>query len=244
MIGRAQESDAGRTKSRSGRRLPTSSRTRVVSQTLFVRHGETTWNAEGRIQGWAPVPLSDRGREQAARVGEALAKDSRSLAADHGPFADVGDVDAVVSSDLRRTRETAEPIAEAVGVDVETDSRLRERDFGVYQGLRSADFFERFPEMDLLENGSTAAAYTPESGESWLDVRDRVLAAARDLRERDGTVVAVTHVNPIRLVVGERQGFDVVRSLTELSVDNCSVTVVGGDGDVVRENVTDHLPET
>ena len=222
-----------------------------MSQTLFVRHGETEWNAEGRIQGWAPVPLSGRGREQAARVAETFATESGSSAetdrlateADDSA-AEIGDVDAVVSSDLPRTRQTAEPIAEAVGVDLETDSRLRERDFGVYQGLRSANFFERFPELDLLENGSTAAAYTPESGESWLDVRDRVMAAAHELHERDGTVVAVTHVNPIRLVVGERQGFDVVRSLTELSVDNCSVTVVGGDGDVVRENVTDHLPET
>lgn len=218
-----------------------------MTQTLFVRHGETEWNAEGRIQGWAPVPLSDRGREQAARVGEALADREGSFAEPDGPLAAVGGadaVDAVVSSDLPRTRQTAEPIADAVGVDVETDSRLRERDFGVYQGLRSADFFERFPELDLLENGSTAAAYTPESGESWLDVRERVLAAASDLRERDGTVVAVTHVNPIRLVVGERRGLDVVRSLTELSADNCSVTVVDGGGDVARENATDHLPES
>lgn len=218
-----------------------------MTQTLFVRHGETEWNAEGRIQGWAPVPLSDRGREQAARVGEALAEREGSFAEPDGPLAAVGGadaVDAVVSSDLPRTRQTAEPIADAVGVDVETDSRLRERDFGVYQGLRSADFFERFPELDLLENGSTAAAYTPESGESWLDVRERVLAAASDLRERDGTVVAVTHVNPIRLVVGERRGLDVVRSLTELSADNCSVTVVDGGGDVARENATDHLPES
>ena len=218
-----------------------------MTQTLFVRHGETEWNAEGRIQGWAPVPLSDRGREQAARVGEALAEREGSFAEPDGPLAAVGGadaVDAVVSSDLPRTRQTAEPIADAVGVDVETDSRLRERDFGVYQGLRSADFFERFPELDLLENGSTAAAYTPESGESWLDVRERVLAVASDLRERDGTVVAVTHVNPIRLVVGERRGLDVVRSLTELSADNCSVTVVDGGGDVARENATDHLPES
>ena len=218
-----------------------------MTQTLFVRHGETEWNAEGRIQGWAPVPLSDRGREQAARVGEALAEREGSFAEPDGPLAAVGGadaVDAVVSSDLPRTRQTAEPIADAVGVDVETDSRLRERDFGVYQGLRSADFFERFPELDLLENGSTAAAYTPESGESWLDVRERVLAVASDLRERDGTVVAVTHINPIRLVVGERRGLDVVRSLTELSADNCSVTVVDGGGDVARENATDHLPES
>jgi probable phosphoglycerate mutase len=188
--------------------------------TLFVRHGTTEWNEAGRIQGWAPVGLSERGREEAAAVAEALV--------------DRHAVDAVVASDLARTVETAEPIAAAAGVDVETDPRLRERDFGVFQGLSSADFFERFPAFDLLENGRDAAERAPESGESWLAVRDRVREAAADFRAREGTVVAVTHVNPIRLLVGERRGLSVVRSLTELSAANCSVTEIGEGGAVVR----------
>jgi probable phosphoglycerate mutase len=190
--------------------------------TLFVRHGTTEWNEAGRIQGWAPVGLSERGREEAASVADALA-DRRA-------------VDAVVASDLARTVETAEPIAAAAGVAVETDPRLRERDFGVFQGLLSGDFFERFPDFDLLESGRAAAERAPESGESWLAVRDRVLDAAADLRAREGTVVAVTHVNPIRLVVGERRDLPVVRSLTELSADNCSVTEIDESGAVVRAN--------
>jgi len=188
--------------------------------TLFVRHGTTEWNEVGRIQGWAPVGLSDRGREEAERVADALAERHA--------------VDAVVASDLARTVETAEPIAAAAGVEVETDPRLRERDFGVFQGLSSGDFFERFPAFDLLENGRDAAERAPESGESWLAVRERVLEAAADLRARDGTVVAVTHVNPIRLLVGEHRDRSVVQSLTELSADNCSVTAVDGEGDVLR----------
>ncbi|WP_092566540.1 histidine phosphatase family protein [Halorubrum sp. SD626R] len=190
--------------------------------TLFVRHGTTEWNEAGRIQGWAPVGLSERGREEAASVADATA-DRRA-------------VDAVVASDLARTVETAEPIAAAAGVAVETDPRLRERDFGVFQGLPSSDFFERFPDFDLLESGRAAAERAPESGESWLAVRDRVLDAAADLRAREGSVVAVTHVNPIRLVVGERRDLPVVRSLTELSADNCSVTEIDESGAVVRAN--------
>ena len=190
--------------------------------TLFVRHGTTEWNEAGRIQGWAPVGLSDRGREEADAVADDLA----------GRHA----IDAVVASDLARTVETAEPIAAAAGVAVETDPRLRERDFGVFQGLPSGDFFERFPDFDLLERGRAAAERAPESGESWLAVRDRVLDAAADLRAREGTVVAVTHLNPIRLVVGERRDLSAVRSLTELSADNCSVTVIDGSGAVVRAN--------
>lgn len=190
--------------------------------TLFVRHGTTEWNEAGRIQGWAPVRLSDRGREEAERVADALAERHA--------------VDAVVASDLARAVETAEPIAAAAGVDVETDPRLRERDFGVFQGLPSGDFFERFPAFDLLEHGRNAAERAPESGESWLAVRERVLDVAADLRARGGTVVAVTHVNPIRLLVGERRDRSVVRSLTEVSVDNCSVTALDDGGAVVRAN--------
>ena len=189
--------------------------------TLLIRHGETRWNAAGRIQGWAPVPLSDRGHEQAAQVGAVLAADE--------------DVDRIVSSDLRRTRETATAIAEAVGVDVETDPRLRERDFGVFQGVSSATFFERHPSFDLLEAGTDALSTAPESGESWLAVRERVRAAAADVADRPGTTAVVTHVNPIRLLVGERRGLDPIRSLTELSFENCSVSEITAD-DVVRED--------
>ena len=191
--------------------------------TLLIRHGETRWNAAGRIQGWAPVPLSDRGREQAAQVGSALA-------ADDG-------VDRIVCSDLRRTHETAIAIAEAIGIDVETDPRLRERDFGVFQGLSSATFFERHPEFDLLKAGTDALSTAPESGESWTAVRERVRAAAADVVGRPGTTAVVTHVNPIRLLVGERRGLDPIRSLTELSFANCSVSEIAG-GEVIREDDT------
>ena len=194
-----------------------------MNTTLLVRHGTTTWNETGRIQGWAPVRLAEQGRTEAKAVAD-------HLVANH-------DIDAVVTSDLDRAVETAEPIANAAGVPVETDRRLRERDFGVYQGMPSATFFDRFPELDLLENGADAAAYTPESGESWLTVRDRVRAAFDDLINRSGTVVAVTHVNPIRLIVGDNRDLDVVRSLTELSAANCSVTEFD-DGEISRENDT------
>jgi probable phosphoglycerate mutase len=189
---------------------------RGVSTTLFVRHGTTTWNETGRIQGWAPARLSERGRAEAEAVAEGVAADR--------------DVAAVVSSDLSRTVETAEAIADATGVPVETDPRLRERDFGVYQGLRGDTFFDRFPGFDLKENGLDAAERVPESGESWVDVRDRV-------------VVAVTHLNPIRILVGERRGLPLVRSLTEITADNCSVTEIDADGTVVRENATGFIEQ-
>ncbi|WP_158217298.1 histidine phosphatase family protein [Halorubrum sp. Ib24] len=176
----------------------------------------------GSDPGVGRLGLSDAGREEAAAVADALVERHA--------------VDAVVASDLARTVATAEPIAAAAGVELETDPQLRERDFGVFQGLSSGSFFERFPAFDLLENGRAAAEREPESGESWLSVRDRVLDAVADLRAREGTVVAVTHVNPIRLVVGERRDLSVVRSLTELSADNCSVTEIDDAGALVGTN--------
>jgi len=199
-----------------------------VNETLFVRHGETTWNATGRIQGWAPVPLSDRGRRQADSVAAAVIEGRQS-------------VDAVVSSDLPRATATAEPVAEAAGVEVETDRRLRERDFGAYQGLDAEGFFDRFPEMDLLNESTDAAAYTPESGESWLDVRERVLAAATELRDRDERTVVVTHRNPVLLVIGEARGLDLVDALTDGSAANCSITRIDADGRVTHATETGHL---
>jgi len=203
-----------------------------VSTTLFVRHGTTTWNETGRIQGWAPVGLAEQGRTEAEALADHLVAER--------------DVDALVSSDLDRARETAETIADAIGTPVETDSRLRERDFGVFQGLKGGSFFEDHPAFDLLESGPDAAAEVPESGESWLDVRTRVLTAADELADRDGTVVAVSHGGPIRLVTGRYRGLGPVRALTEVVVDNCSITeTADGSGDddetgrvLVRSNAT------
>ena len=93
---------------------------------LLVRHGETDWNAEGRIQGMLDVPLNALGLAQARVVGSELA---RSV-----------DVAAVISSDLVRTRETAKPLIEATGFDVTFDARIRERHFGVLQGKTYAEW--------------------------------------------------------------------------------------------------------
>ncbi len=111
---------------------------------LVVRHGESTWNAEGRWQGQADPPLSDRGREQ-ARIA------ARVLPA----------VDRVTASDLRRARDTAEHLA---GPDlvVAVDRRLRERDAGAFSGLRRSDIHERHP--GLLPDDPARAPGTEADG--------------------------------------------------------------------------------
>jgi probable phosphoglycerate mutase len=201
---------------------------------LLVRHGETAWNAARRVQGWAPVPLADRGREQATLVG-------RHLAATY-------DVDRLVASDLRRTRETAALVREA-GVDAAPtfDRAWRERDFGVYQGLSYEALFETHPEFTVTELGRRALEAVPEGGESLLDCRERVLGAFERLvadAPDDETVVVVTHGGPLYALLGHLKGIDYVRSIAGESQGNCAVNELRGDPEegfeIVRENDTSY----
>jgi probable phosphoglycerate mutase len=203
--------------------------------TVFaVRHGETAWNRQGRIQGWAPVPLTDRGRTQADRLGRTLAE--------------AYDIDRVVSSDLHRTEETVDVLLEHVDAPVTYDPGWRERDGGVFQGLEYGEVFERFPEHDVGEAGSKAAHRRPESGESLVDARDRVLGAWESTLADSGpdeTVLVVTHGGPIQVVLGHAKDLDIVDTVLEQSQGNCSITEFAVDDEtgelrVVRENHTGH----
>ena len=100
-----------------------------MTRLLLVRHGESTWNADGRWQGQADPPLTDHGRQQAVNAAAAI-----------------GSVDAIVTSDLERAAETGAILARQLGVDhVATDPGLRERDAGSLSGLTRPEIHDRFP---------------------------------------------------------------------------------------------------
>lgn len=202
---------------------------------LFVRHGETDWNRAGRLQGWGPTNLNDRGRTQAHRVGEALA--------------DEYDIDRVVASDLCRTRETAALIG-AAGVDAEPtfDSAWRERGLGVYQGFLWTELHDRFPAF-ALKSGAVALEETPEGGESFVDVYERVATAWDDLRATANgeTTLVVTHGGPITVVLGSCKGQDIMTAVNEHSVPNCGVTEIDPANREIRranEQPFENPPET
>ncbi|MFC6796707.1 MULTISPECIES: histidine phosphatase family protein [unclassified Haladaptatus] len=196
---------------------------------LLVRHGETHWNRERRMQGWAPSRLTENGEQQARVTGETLAAEY--------------DIAHIYASDLTRTRETTVHIRESVEADATFDSAWRERDLGVYQGLTHDEITERFPEFSLTRAGLEAAAKVPEGGESLVQVRDRVLSGWEDLTEnhREGdTVLVVSHGGPMYLLLGHLQGHDIVESYTRLRLKNCSVSEIAVEEEsrVVRENET------
>ena len=152
---------------------------------VLIRHGETAWNAEGRLQGQEDVPLNPRGRDQAAGAGRALAK---WLARE----ADAPARYAFVSSPLGRARDTMELARAAMGLaatDYTLDPALLELSFGDWQGLT-------WPEVEARDPVGAAAReadkwrFTPPGGESYATLAGRIGRWAADL-EQD--TVAVAH---------------------------------------------------
>jgi len=147
---------------------------------ILVRHGQTQHNADGLVQGRADIPLSELGQRQAAALATALADE---------PIA------AVVSSPLRRARDTAVAIAAVHGLTVLVEPELVEMDVGGMEGLSGAQMRSRYPDVltRWLEPGGTAVPLP--GGESLAAVQARAWQVVTRLGERfpGDTVVAVTH---------------------------------------------------
>ena len=137
-----------------------------------LRHGETEWNVETRIQGNLNICLNDKGHEQAARLGAALAKRHQ-----HEP------ITAIYSSDLWRAYDTALAISKAIGIPVVTDEGLRERGFGFFEGMSYAEIEAKHPELSARWRARDPH-FSPEGGESLTQFRDRILTASQAITAR------------------------------------------------------------
>lgn len=166
----------------------------MVTLLTLIRHGETDWNRERRIQGSTDIPLNDLGREQARMAGAALRT------------RDDGRPVAIVASDLSRARETAEIIAAELGVVApRLYSGLRERFYGEAEGLDSEEFFRRWGDWHVAE---------VPGAEPLPDLRARALStlevAVRDHRRATGpaaaSLVVVTHGALIRELLRHGSG--------------------------------------
>ena len=154
---------------------------------VVVRHGQTAWNAEGRFQGWADVPLDDEGWRQSEQAAVALA----DLVAPVGPVGHERLV-TVVSSDLRRAADTARTIARAMKATVMVDPQLREVDVGHWEGLTRQEASERFPAE--YRAWATGRDVRRGGGETLSDAGARVAAAIRSHRQAaPGDLVVVGH---------------------------------------------------
>jgi probable phosphoglycerate mutase len=199
---------------------------------ILVRHGESVWNVERRVQGQTCRGLTDTGHAQAARTAELIA----------ASFADA----MLVSSDLGRCRNTAAPIAAALGVEMVVDEALRERDFGRWEGLDraglEADDAGRYARWrageDVIDEvgGESDAVLRARAGRAFTEL----LAPASPESEAAATVVAVTHGGTIWYGVHE------LLRLTSYrlgAVHNASVTelILGGRGPSGLDPAVPHL---
>lgn len=182
----------------------------VPARVLLLRHGQSTWNAEGRWQGQADPPLSEHGRRQAWAA-----------------VATLGAPDALWSSDLSRAAETAAILAEGLGVGpVLADARLRERDAGAWTGLTRAEIEHRWP-------GALAERRRPAGWE--LDgpvvarLRDALGAVAASVP--GGHAVCVTHGGAVRALARDLglEPFEALANLEGLWVEVGPPVVRPGD---------------
>jgi probable phosphoglycerate mutase len=151
-----------------------------VTRIIAVRHGETAWNVDSRIQGQLDIGLNDNGRWQARRVGEALAQEP---------------ITAVYSSDLERAHETASAISAQTGIPVVPHTGLRERRFGMFEGKTFDEIHTNWPDHALNWKKRIPEWQPPEGGESLLELRARVMRTVQELAARHPgeQIVVVAH---------------------------------------------------
>lgn len=150
-----------------------------ATRIIAIRHGETAWNVDTRIQGHLDIPLNDTGRLQARRMARALQEEP---------------ITAVYASDLSRAFETAQSLATPLGLGVQIDRGLRERSFGHFEGKTFLEIEESLPEQAQRWR-KRDPAFTPEGGESLLDLQRRVVETAERLaaRHTGELIVLVSH---------------------------------------------------
>jgi 2,3-bisphosphoglycerate-dependent phosphoglycerate mutase len=196
---------------------------------LLVRHGETDWNATGRIQGHNDTPLNAAGCLQAQRAAQRLAREP---------------IRALYSSDLSRAFETATIIGASLGLTVVASPRLRERRYGAWEGLTAAEIQARYPELFAIWR-SRSTDFAPPQGETRNELLTRALAELQLIARRhpNDAVVVVTHGGLCYVLISHILG-SVNGNQREFSFGNASIHtlhVTGNQWAVISMNDAAHL---
>lgn len=200
-----------------------------MTRLLLIRHGRSTWNAQGRLQGQADPPLDDVGREQAYRLVDRLRHDSPAT---------------LFSSPLQRARQTAEILADALGLSIVIDERLKEYDVGEITGLTWEQLVQAYPKVAEGWKKAEAVAIPGEEGRA--SFRTRVVAAFDDIHSRhsDGTSAVISHGGTLGTYLVDLLGLSTC--FAPFRFDTGSLSVVQLDPvkpRVVLLNDTCHLEE-
>lgn len=226
-----------------------------VIRLLIVRHGETAWNATGRFQGQTDTPLNDVGEAQAKAIADRLS---------------VEGLHAIYASDLRRAYDTAAVVASPHDLDVRADPRLREVNFGAWQGLTYAQIAAQHADA-LAHWNADRASRRPPGGESLNEVAVRLMSFVDDLRHNhdgqpdlpsdtipstglgadsaatdgDRTICLVSHGGTARLLLCVLLGYS-LGEYWRFEVDNtalCEIELQDRGPVLIRWNDTHHLTD-
>ncbi|MEC9383810.1 MAG: histidine phosphatase family protein [SAR324 cluster bacterium] len=165
------------------------------TEIILIRHGETEWNSQKRMQGHSNSDLSEVGMGQIQALGELM----KNVSFDH-----------IYSSDSLRTRQTAEAITQYSGHTLQFDQRIREKNLGVFEGLTSTEAKERHPEIYRLFK-TAGANYVIDEGESTQQLLERALEFIEEIRLRhpQERVVMVTHGGVVRVLMKHALGLSI-----------------------------------
>ena len=162
------------------------------TEIILIRHGETEWNSQKRMQGHSNSDLSSVGQAQIQALGQWM----KNVPFDH-----------IYSSDSLRAKQTAEAITQFSGHELKIDLRLREKNLGVFEGLTSEEARERHPEVFRLFK-TAGSKYVIDEGESTQQLQDRALEIVDEIRIKhlEERVLLVTHGGFIRVVMKHSLG--------------------------------------
>ncbi|XP_022948025.1 phosphoglycerate mutase-like protein 4 [Cucurbita moschata] len=207
----------------------------AVAEIVVIRHGETAWNAEARIQGHLDVELNEAGRQQAVAVANRLAKERK--------------ISAVYSSDLKRALETAQIIATTCGIpEVIKDPDMRERNLGELQGLVYHEAIMTNPQAAAALKSRRTDQTIPGGGESLDQLYQRCTSSLQKIgnKHRGERVVVVTHGGTIRALFKRSHPRGIGGKILNTSVNIFHLSdgeewKVKSWGDVSHLNQTDYL---
>lgn len=201
----------------------------VPETLLLIRHGQTDWNRRGLVQGQTDVPLDAVGKEQARRLARRLSE---------------LDLSALHASTLARAAETADVIAQAVGLEPVYSSAWCEMNLGAVEGRSRKEALG--DHADMASAAARIHGPLAEGAETWEQVQDRVLAAQRELFDAHAgeRVALVGHGGSLKVLLAQLLGFE-RRSVPRISVgSNAGLTIVefhNGEPRLVLLNDTSHL---
>jgi probable phosphoglycerate mutase len=200
-----------------------------ITRIVLVRHGETDWNATGRLQGQSDTPLNAVGHEQARRAAQRLVCEP---------------VRALYSSDLARAFQTARIIGQILGLTVVTSPRLRERRYGAWEGLTSAEIQARYPEQFAAWR-ARSPDFAPPQGETRSQLLTRGLAELHAIARRHmgEMAVVVTHGGLCYVLISHLLG-SIAGDQREFTFGNASMHTLEVTADrwsVISLNETAHL---